>query len=233
VSLQIEILDDEQWADIVATRFTDRLNTRPSARICLPTGDTPKPFYREAVQRADFSAATVFLLDEFALPSGHAGRCDAMLKRDLLDLMERSPKRTHVLDTLASDGEAECRRFEALVDDGGLDLTILGLGDNGHLGLNEPGSEQDSPTRMVELAASTTEGATRYDPEAHPTAGMTLGIRPIMASREVWLLVTGSHKAAILRRMVNGPIGPDLPASYLRRHPRLTVFADRSAAAEL
>lgn len=233
MNLQIEILDDDQWASLVATRFVDRLNTRPDARICLPTGDTPKPLYREMARRADLSAVTIFLLDEFTLPSGHAGRCDAMLKRDLLDLLETPPRRIEALDTLASDGETECRRFETLVDDGGLDLTLLGLGGNGHLGLNEPGSEQDSPTRMVELAASTTESAARYDPEAHPTAGMTLGIRSIMESREVWLLVTGSHKATILRRMVHDPIGPGLPASYLRRHPLLTIFADRSAAADL
>jgi len=106
VSLQIEVLDDDRWAEIVAARFADRLKAQPDARICLPTGDTPKPFYREVARRADLSDATIFLLDEFALPPGHAGRCDAMFDRDLLDLLERPPERIHALDTLASEPEA-------------------------------------------------------------------------------------------------------------------------------
>ena len=189
--------------------------------------------YPEAARSIDFSAATVFLLDEFDLPVGHPARCDAMLRRDFLAHLGAPPAATHSLDPTAPDSEAECRRFESIVDAGGLTLTLLGLGGNGHLGLNEPGTEADAPTRVVRLAPSTTRAAARYDPDAEPEAGMTLGMRPILASEEIWLLVTGAHKAAILGRTLNGPIGSEVPATYLRNHPNAVVLADRAAADQL
>jgi glucosamine-6-phosphate deaminase len=116
------------------------------------------------------------------------------------------------------------------VDSGGLDLTLLGLGGNGHIGLNEPGTTADSPTRVVRLAVSTKEAAGRYGSGQEPEWGMTLGMRSILDSQEIWLLVTGSHKTEILDQVLNGPIGPEVPASFLRTHPNIVVLADRSAA---
>jgi glucosamine-6-phosphate deaminase len=156
-----------------------------------------------------------------------------MLQRDLLVSLSAPPATLHRLDVNAPDKVAECARYDASISDGGLDLTLLGLGGNGHLGLNEPGSSVDSPTRVVDLARATTQAATIYDPDARPVRGMTLGMHRILESDEIWLLVTGSHKAAILERMFVGPIGSDLPASYLRNHPNVTVLADESAAAGL
>ncbi len=116
----------------------------------------------------------------------------------------------------------------------GLDLVLLGLGMNGHVGLNEPGSEADSPTRVVEIADSSRSAATeRYGAATAPTRGITLGMDRLLTADEVWLLVRGERKAAILARTLEGPEGPDVPATFLRRHPRFTVFADRSAAAGL
>lgn len=205
----------------------------PEGRLCLPTGDTPRPVYARVAQSTDFSRATVFLLDEFALPPGNTARCDEMIRRDFLDLLPDQPTMVHRLDADASDLREECARIECLVDDGGLDLTILGLGTNGHLGLNEPGSTATSPTRVVEIAASTATGAFRYGTATSPKRGMTLGLRPLLDSREIWLLVTGSHKADILEQVMTGPIDPSLPASFLREHPNVTVFADRAAGSGL
>ena len=124
--------------------------------------------------------------------------------------------------------------MERLIDDGGLDLTVLGLGGNGHLGLNEPGSAADGLTRVVSLARPTKDAATeKYGSLVQPEYGMTIGMRQILASREIWLLVTGSHKAKILRRVLSDPIGSEVPASFLRSHPNVTVFADESAAQDL
>ncbi|NOY56386.1 MAG: glucosamine-6-phosphate deaminase [Actinobacteria bacterium] len=233
MSLQLEVFEDDQWADRVAQRWIAYMQEHPTARLCLPTGETPRPVYARCAPVLDLSAAVVFVLDEYDLPPESPARCVAMLRRDFLGALARPPAEIHALDVDAPDPEAECRRFEALVDDGGLSLTLLGLGINGHLGLNEPGTTPDAPTRVVRLDTATTIAAARYDPNAKPTRGMTLGLRPILDSREIWLLVTGSHKAATLERALNGPIGPDLPAGYLRRHPNATVFADRSAAAAL
>lgn len=230
MTIQLEIFDDDQWADRVAQRWALVMQRNRAARLCLPTGETPRPAYAVAASVMDLDAATVFILDEFDLPPGHPARCDAMMQHDLLDLLTHQPKAVHGLDPAAEDPDTECRRFASLVADGGLDLTLLGLGGNGHLGLNEPGTPADAPTRVTRLASSTTEAASRYGADAEPNWGMTLGMEAILDSDEVWLLVTGSHKADILDRTLNGPIGPDVPATYLREHPNATVLADRAAA---
>ena len=230
MKLTLEVFDDDRWAASVAQRWSGYLRERPSARLCLPTGNTPRPLYAQSATLIDFTRTTVFLLDEFGLPLGDPARCDAMFERDFATRAEGPPEQVHRLDPQAADLQAECRRFEDLVDDGGLDLTLLGLGGNGHIGLNEPGTTADSPTRVVQLAISTKEAAGRYGPGQEPEWGMTLGMRPILDSREVWLLVTGSGKAEILDRVLTGPIGSEVPASFLRTHPNVVVLADRSAA---
>ena len=230
MTVRVEVFDDDQWASRVAARWSAYLLHKPSARLCLPTGETPRPVYASAAPVVDFSSSAVFVLDEFDLPEGDPARCDSMIGRDFLSLLIEPPASVDALDPAAPDPEAECRRFESLVDTGGLDLTMLGLGGNGHLGLNEPGTAIDAPTRVVRLAQATARAAERYGPGATPESGMTLGMRSILDSRDVWLLVTGAHKATILDRVLNGPIGPDVPATYLRDHPNAVVFADRSAA---
>ena len=230
MAMLLEIFDYDQWADRVAQRWATIMQRNRAARLCLPTGETARPVYAVAASVMDLDAATVFIPDEFDLPPGDPARCDEMIQHDLLNLLTHQPKAVHGLDPAAQDPDAECRRFASLVADGGLDLTLLGLGGNGHLGLNEPGTPADAPTRVTRLASSTTEAASRYGADAQPNWGMTLGMEEIIDSDEVWLLVTGSHKADILDRTLNGPIGPDVPATYLREHPNAVVFADRAAA---
>lgn len=232
-TVRLEVFDDQQWADHVAQRWTSYVHDHPTARVCLPTGETLRPVYTRCAPVIDLSTTTVFLLDEFDLPKGSPARCDSMLDRDLLGSLTEPPGNFHRLDVNTTDPEEECARFDALIRDGGLNLTLLGLGRNGHLGLNEPGTTRNSPTRAVDLAPTTTSAVRRYDPDAIAVCGMTLGLSGILASDEIWLLVTGSLKAATLERMMNGPVGSGLPASYLRNHPNTTVFADRSAAARL
>ncbi|MCL1693061.1 MAG: 6-phosphogluconolactonase, partial [Actinomycetia bacterium] len=196
MSIRLEVFDDEQWAEQVTERWLVYMKDCLAARLCLPTGETPRPVYERVAQDGDFSDSTVFLLDEFDLSAGDPGRCDEMIHRDLLDRLPDPLPVLHRLDFSAASPVGECRRFENLVDDGGLDLTLLGLGGNGHLGLNEPGSLPSSVTRVVEVAPSTAAATHRYGTIESPEQGMTLGLRPILDSREIWLLVTGSHKAA-------------------------------------
>lgn len=228
--MRLEIFDDDQWAAKVAQRWATAMQRHPSARICLPAGETPQSVYAVAASVIDLDAATVFALDEFDLPAGDEARCDVILQQDLFDLLMHPPGVLHSLDTAAPDADAECRRFESLISDGGLDLTLLGLGENGRLGLNEPGSAADAPTRVTRLAPSTRRTSRSHGSGREPEWGMTLGMQAILDSVEVWLLVTGSRKAEILDRMLNGPIGPDVPATYLRDHPNAVVLADRAAA---
>ena len=234
----LRTLEAAAWADEVAAKFVDRLQSTPSLRVCLPTGATPIPVYDVLAARiergdASFALATVILLDEWVgMPPGDPARCDTRLRAQLLDRLPVAPAAVHTIEVDAPDLEAAVARHAACSLD--LDLVVLGLGMNGHVGFNEPGSFPESPTRVVRLAASSRQAAmARYGAATVPTAGITLGMDRILAAREVWLLVTGERKAGILRRALRDPEGPDCPASYLRRHRGLTVFTDPEAAALL
>jgi len=232
--LRLEIVRSDDWADVVATSWMEFLRQVPDARLCLPTGDTPRPMYRRfAESHGDLSASTVILLDEFGLEPQSRSRCDVMIRHDLVERLSEAPKVLHTIDTESADLERECGRYEALVRDGGLDLAILGLGLNGHLGLNEPGSELKSTTRVVQLTHETADHAKTYGSDAPMTWGVTLGIDSLLAANELWLLVTGESKAEILARTLTDAVGPDLPATYLRLHDNVTLFVDEEAAALL
>ena len=234
----VRVLPPGAWAATVADALLALIEANPRLRVCLPTGETPVPLYRELAARDGLGGpswiqATIVLLDEWAgLAPGDPARCDVRLRRDLLDQLA-PPPRFIAIDVDGSDDEAAARSHDEEAARG-LDLAVVGLGMNGHVGFNEPGSRPGDGTRLVRLARSTREAATaRYGAASVPTAGVTLGLSRILAAEACWLLVTGEHKAAILRRALEEPEGPDCPASWLRRHPRLVVFADEPAAARL
>ena len=236
----VEVVQAAAWADHVAGRLADRLATRPDLVVCLPTGATPLPLYERlpaVLDERGVSAgrATVVVLDDYlGLPSGHPGRCAAVLRRSVLARLEPPPARLIAVDPDAEDPAAACTAFDAeIAAAGGLDLVILGLGRNGHVGMNEPGSTADAPTRVVRLARSTRVAARGYGVDPPPTHGVTLGMAGVLAAREVWLLATGPEKAAILAAAVDGPVTAEVPGSLLRAHPRLRVMADESAGAQL
>jgi glucosamine-6-phosphate deaminase len=218
----MRLVVDNDWPNLAAERLDDR------QRLCLPTGRTPIPFYDRLAPHA-LSESTVFLLDEFGLPFGHPARCDSLLHAALLDRVP--PKRFERPMSEAENLDLECRRYHDLVTSaGGLDLSVLGLGLNGHLGLNEPGSLQDSTTRRVELTQETIDGARSYGADPPPTWGIALGLSEILASTEIWLLVSGRHKAEVLAATLTDRPTASLPASFLQNHPSATVYADRAAA---
>lgn len=228
--MRVVVHDPATWADEVADAWRQRLVENSGLRVCVPSGETPTPVYVR-LAGAPMAAAELFLLDEFGdLAPDHPGRSESMVRRDLLAGVAIDPDRFHVPDVDADDLEAECRRYEDLVaGGGGLDLAVLGLGTNGHLGMNEPGSAPDSPTRVVRLTPETRERASRYGIEDPPTWGITIGMRALLAATEVWLLVTGSTKAEALDRALRGPVEAAVPASLLRDHANAVVIADEAA----
>ena len=232
----VRALTPGDWATYVADTLVARLQVNPSLRLCLPTGWTPVPVYDRvaaAVEagRVSFRRAEVFLLDEFGgVPHDDPGRCDQMLRHALLDRVDLPPDRFHRFD-LRGDVDAECEAFEAAVG-AGCDLSLLGIGTNGHVGMNEPGSSPDSVTRRVELAAETTAATARYfRHDRLPTWGVTMGIATLLRSREVWLLASSRGKAPIVRRVILDPVSPAVPATLMRSHGAALLIVDADAAA--
>lgn len=232
MTFQLEVLPHSEWATSIADLWARRIQSNPELSLCLAGGRTPKPVYREVSGHADLTASQVFLLDEFGLEDGDPARRDVMLKDMLLSRLDAPPK-TDRPDPHAPDLDKECDRYAKALGDSGIDLTILGLGTNGHLGLNEPGSSYKSTTRVVALADETISGLAKYGTTSSTTWGITAGISEILQSKEAWLLVSGEHKAQILRRTLVGPVDSDVPASYLRMHENVIVWVDEAAASQL
>jgi glucosamine-6-phosphate deaminase len=228
------------WAEHVAARFAAFLADEPAARMALPTGATPEPIYSgivEAVRAgvASFRQAQVFLLDEFGgVPADAKGRCDVMLRRALLDHVDLPPAHYHRLTPEAEDVAAMCAAYDASMQ-GPLDLVMLGIGRNGHVGMNEPGTSPESVTRRVELAPGTTQASVRYFGEGAqlPTWGVTLGLREILAARTIWIIASGQGKADIVRDVLLEPVSAQRPASLLRGHANCWFFVDAAAASRL
>ena len=209
-------------ADVVCGVVTDD----PRAVLALPTGSTPLPAYRELARRrrlghVSFSHVTVFLLDEYVgLAPDDPRSFRAFGERHLIEPLGLRGDRFFALQGSAADLPAECAAYEASITAaGGIALVVLGLGGNGHIAFNEPGSSPDSRTRVVQLASETIAPSL-------PSTAVTIGVGTIREARRVLLVATGSHKAAALTAAVCGPATTDLPASLLRGHEHLQVIAD-------
>ncbi|MGH7543950.1 MAG: glucosamine-6-phosphate deaminase [Gemmatimonadota bacterium] len=210
----------------------------------LATGSTPLDVYRELIRmhREDglsFRHVVTFNLDEYypmepdSLHSYHLYMWENFFERIDIDRANVHLPRGDVPE---ADIEEECRRYEAAIRRaGGIDLQLLGVGRTGHIGFNEPGSGRDSRTRIVYLDTITRRDAAAdfFGEDNVPSRAITMGVATILEAREVLLLVTGEHKARIVRRAVEGPVSPDVAATYLQEHPNATMFLDPPAAAEL
>ena len=213
----------------------NRLRARPRLRLILPTGHTPLGMY--AVLRAhatdgslQSAAATLFQLDEYAgLAAEDARSYSAYLRRELRGVPFAA---VHGLDGSAADPAAECARHQALLDAAPVDLAVLGLGRDGHVAFDEPGSSVADGVRRVSLHETTrADAAADFGGlDSVPREALTVGLRTLLGARELLMLVSGPAKAEALRAMLEGERGPHCPASWLRDHPRLTVVCDRDAA---
>ena len=236
----VVVPDPQELGRRAADRLADLLARRPAAVLALPTGRSPLPLYEEVTRRArkgliDLTSTTIFALDEYRGLFRHdASSCFSFLRRHLLAGVRVG--RVFAFDGQAADPAAECRRYEsALAEAGGLDLAVLGIGRNGHLALNEPGSPFDSRTRPVSLADETrADQAWLFDdPSRLPRGGLTMGLGTLMEARAVLLLASGAAKADILSIALTGPVTESVPASVLQRHTRVTVIAEEAAAPRL
>lgn len=218
-----------------------KLREKPDATLLLPTGTTPLAMYRRLAEeyasgRLSFALATFFNLDEYLeLRADHPASYHVYMKENFYGLVDTDPARIHVPDGSVSDPEAECERYErAIREAGGVDLCVLGIGRNGHIGFNEPGASFGSRTRVVRLAESTRRvNSADFEGGQAPERAITVGMRTISEARETLLLASGFNKARAVAAAVGGEVSPQVPASMLRTHPEATFLLDASAASAL
>ncbi len=230
-------------SELAASRVADLLRARPTAVLGLPTGRTPIQMYAELVRMhkeegLDFSQATSFNLDEFVgIGPDHPGSYHAYMAEHLFNHVNLPAQRAHLLDGLASDLDAECDRYEvSIVDAGGLDLQILGIGANGHIGFNEPADGLSARTHRVALLPESREGnAVFFGGRVAdvPREALSMGMGTILKARRILLLATGAGKRDAIEAAVRGPVTTRVPASFLQLHPSVEILCDNDAAAGL
>lgn len=215
---------------------------KPNCVLGLATGSTPIGTYAQLVEwynkgDLDFSEVTTVNLDEYkGLPRTNDQSYYYFMHQHLFDRVNIDPERTNVPNGMEPDAEKECGRYEELIRSlGGVDLQLLGLGHNGHIGFNEPGEAFEKETHCVDLTESTIEANKRFFASADdvPKQAYTMGIKTIMQAKKILIVVNGENKADIVERAFFGPVTPEVPASILQLHNDVTLVGDEAALAKI
>ena len=215
---------------------------KPNCVLGLATGSTPIGTYAQLVEwynkgDLDFSEVTTVNLDEYkGLPRTNDQSYYYFMHQHLFDRVNIDPERTNVPNGMEPDAEKECGRYEELIRSlGGVDLQLLGLGHNGHIGFNEPGEAFEKETHCVDLTESTIEANKRFFASADdvPKQAYTMGIKTIMQAKKILIVVNGENKADIVERAIFGPVTPEVPASILQLHNDVTLVGDEAALAKI
>lgn len=215
---------------------------KPNCVLGLATGSTPIGTYDQLVEwynkgDLDFSEVTTVNLDEYkGLPRTNDQSYYYFMHQHLFDRVNIDPERTNVPNGMEPDAEKECGRYEELIRSlGGVDLQLLGLGHNGHIGFNEPGEAFEKETHCVDLTESTIEANKRFFASAAdvPKQAYTMGIKTIMQAKKILIVVNGENKADIVERAFFGPVTPEVPASILQLHNDVTLVGDEAALAKI
>ena len=231
--------DPAEVGKLAADIFQEIVAAKPNCVLGLATGSTPLPLYRELIEREkagkiNFSQVRSANLDEYKGLSGdHPQSYRYFMQENLFNHISINPANTMVPDGLAEDVEAMCADYEAKIEAlGGVDIQLLGIGHDGHIGFNEPCDYFPAATHEVELEEITRQANKRFfdSIDEVPTAAYTMGIGTVMAARKVLLLATGKDKAEVVQKSFFGPVTPMVPASILQFHPNVTVIVDEAAA---
>jgi glucosamine-6-phosphate deaminase len=233
---------DEKLNEAAANIIIGQIQTIPRAVLGLATGGTPVGIYKEIVRdyrrgMFSFRNVTTFNLDEYVnLPADHPESYHSYMNAHLFSHIDLPASQRHIPNGNASDLAAECSRYDEAIElSGQIDLQLLGLGHNGHIGFNEPAHALIKGTHIVDLAETTLEANARFfaSVDEVPKQALTMGVGTILKAKKILLVVKGADKADIIRQALQGPITTDVPASLLQTHPNLIVLLDDAAAGKL
>jgi len=240
--MEVVIAEQRELTGLAADAVERLVREEPSAVLGLATGSTPMPVYDELVRRhreegLSFAGARGFLLDEYVgLCRDHPQRYRRVISQEIVERVDWPEEQVLGPDGLAEDLPEACACYEqSIAEAGGIDLQLLGIGTDGHVAFNEPGSSLASRTRVKSLTAQTREDNARFfdSPEEVPVHCLTQGLGTISEARHLVLLATGEHKAPAVRQLVEGAISARWPATVLQLHPHVTVLVDEAAASGL
>ena len=228
----------EQIGEAAGKIIAEVVKNDPAAKLGLATGASPVPTYKYLISKyasgaISFKDVSAYNLDEYCnLPRDDENSYYTFMRKNLFDHIDIDPANTHIPDGNAADPDAECARYDALIEKiGGVDVQILGIGTDGHIGFNEPGDSFAPGTFKIKLHESTIESNSVYFKNGDmPRYALTMGIGTIMRAKKIVLIATGKAKAGAVKAMIEGEVSPACPASILQTHPDVTVFLDEAAA---
>jgi glucosamine-6-phosphate deaminase len=229
----------EEICRVAADFYAEQIKKKPDSVLGLATGSTPIGLYRELVLRSesgeiDFSRARTFNLDEYyPIKAAHPQSYKTFMDEHLFNKVKFSS--TRIPNGEAADPHIECAKYDDEVEAaGGLDLLLLGIGLNGHIGFNEPALSYPLGSYLVELTENTLEANSRFfnDDEIQPETALTMGIGPIFKAKHILLIISGAGKAEITKKLFDGKLHTDVPACFLLLHPNVTLILDKAANGE-
>lgn len=234
--------DHEAMSRYAAKVFTEQLQAKPNSVLGLATGSTPIELYQYLIDayqagQISFKDVTVFNLDEYlGIDADHPESYARFMREKLFDAVDMDLSKAHIPNGMTTDPDQEGRNYEASMKAaGGIDLQVLGLGVNSHIGFNEPDDELFNNTHATPLTPSTREANARFfgSIDSVPTHAVTMGVGSIMRSRRIILLASGEHKAEAIQKTVDGMITTQAPSSLLQLHPNALILIDKAAGALL
>ena len=240
--MKIIVLKTAEEIGIEAAKiFTDEVKNNPSCVLDLATGATPVPTYNKIKETfsqggISFKDVKTYNLDEYCnLPKNDKNSYYTFMHEQLFNGLDILEENVHFLDGNATDCDAECKRYDDEINNaGGIDIQLLGIGNNAHIGFNEPADEFTSGSFKVKLTESTINANKIYfDENPMPEYALTMGIRQIMSAKKIVLIATGPKKAEAVRNMIEGPVTAQVPASVLQEHDDVVIFLDEDAASLL
>jgi glucosamine-6-phosphate deaminase len=234
----IEVQNYDEMSKVAAQKIIEQIQTKPNSVLGLATGGTPVGTYQYLIKdftenHTSYEKVITANLDEYVgLEEDNPQSYSYYMKEHLFNHINIPENQTHLPFAKNVNDKDSGENYEKLIDSfGGMDLQVLGIGENGHIGFNEPGTSFSSTTDVVQLADSTREANARYftSMDEVPTHAISMGISTIMKSRKIILLVSGVKKAPVLNQLFHSDIKEDLPASILKKHPDVTIIADQEA----